>query len=393
MTKVEQQRILTTLVDHLDHDTTVDAGGVMRVPMSDFTCPDLFAQEQEMCFRQTPLCLGLSSELPGPNTYWSVMFDTVPLLLVRDGHGQFRAYINICRHRGSQLVPEGHGDKTYFACPFHAWTYGNDGCLKSVYKEHHYGQVMKSDLSLMELPAAELYGTLWVRLTPGASIDEATCFGGLQEEMASWDLATYPPAGTQVFDARMNWKLAIDSYGEMYHFDVLHATTAAKEAPGNVQTFDPFGRNLRMAIATNKLNLLRLLMPDIGRWPFRQGAITGYFLYPNTYIRVDEFGIQFIQLFPLNSSVSHSRTRHTWYIDPRVQQYFLEHHLDYDPVLTRYREAVLQEDYPMMENIQRNAESGGLHEMVLGRNEISLQHIHNARRQGLDREILPIEDS
>lgn len=39
--------------------TTTDAGGVMRVPMSDFTCPRPFTQEQQVLLRNTPLCMGL----------------------------------------------------------------------------------------------------------------------------------------------------------------------------------------------------------------------------------------------------------------------------------------------------------------------------------------------
>ena len=46
--------------------------------------------------------------------------------------------------------------------------------------------------------------------------------GGLGPEMAAWNLNDYMPSGDQVIRADINWKLAIDTFGENYHFDVLH---------------------------------------------------------------------------------------------------------------------------------------------------------------------------
>lgn len=392
MDKSEQLRILNVLVQHIANGMTADAGGIMRVPMSDFTCPQLFAQEQDVFFRNTPLCMGLSSELPKPNTYWADNATGIPILMVRDGEGQFRAYANVCRHRGSQVVPEGHGSKVRFTCPFHAWTYGIDGSLLSVYKDRHFGNVSNKNLGLIALPSAEMYGTLWVRPTQGDPIDEEKCLAGLQGDLVHWKLSDYPFAGTQVIDARMNWKLAIDSYGELYHINILHAKTAAKELLGDLQTFDSFEKNNRMVAANRKLNLMRMLIPDAGRWPYKQITSTGYFFYPNTIMIVHEFGVEFLRIFPLEDSPSKSRTIHTWYIDAKVQQYFMDHAMPYEDILRRFRDVVETEDYAMAESIQVNAEGGIQSEIVLGRNEAALQHIHNTHRLGLGRDLLPVEE-
>ena len=45
-----------------------------------------------------------------------------------------------------------------------------------------------------------------------------------------------------------------------------------------------------------------------------------------------------------------------------------------------------------MEDIQKNAERGLQSTIVFGRNEPALQHIHNAHRSGLGRDLLPVED-
>ena len=320
-----------------------------------------------------------------PNTYWSDTSTGTPVLMVRDGAGEFRAYANVCRHRGSLVVPEGRGSKERFSCPFHAWTYGIDGRLIAVNKNRQFGNVSKKELGLVRLPAAELYGTLWVRPVPGEPVEAEERMDGLEDELARWDLTKYPFAGNQYIDARMNWKLGLDSYGELYHL------TAAKEVIGNAQTYDVYGQNLRMVVANKKLNLMRMLLPDISSWLYTQITSTVYFLYPNVILTIDASGVDVTRIFPLDNSPSRSRTVHTWYIDPNLRPHFEDGSFSYEDRLRTFRESVENEDYKMAEEVQVNAEYGIQSDIVLGRNEAALQHFHNTRRAALGRELLPIE--
>ena len=388
----ERQDIIKALVEHIDNGTTADAGGIMRLPMSEYTCPQLLAQEQDAFFRKVPLLMGLSSQLPEPNTYWSDNATGTPVLMVRDGEGRFRAYANACRHRGSLVVPEGRGSRPRFTCPFHAWTYGNDGSLLAVNKSCQFGNVSSKGLSLIELPSAELHGMLWVRPSQGDPLDEDECLAGLQNDMVHWKLSDHAHAGQQIIDARINWKLGIDSYGEIYHLNVLHQDTAAKEVYANAQTFDKFGRNLRMAFANRKIDLMRLSMPIESRWPYKQITSTVYYFFPNVIMMVDAFGVDLMRIFPLGGSPSKSRTIHTWYIDPRIQKHFEAQEMSYEDRLVRFREVVEKQDYAMLEEVQLNAECGIQSEVVFGRNEAALQHFHNVFRAETGRELLQVED-
>ena len=233
-----------------------------------------------------------------------------------------------------------------------------DGRLLSVNKNRHFGDVSGLGLPLIELPSAEIHGTLWVRPSLGGPVDEDECLAGIQNDLIHWKLSEHPHAGQQVIDARMNWKLGIDSYGEIYHLNILHADTAGKEVHANVQTFDRFGRNLRMVFANRKIDLMRLLMPVLSRWPYKQITSTIYFIYPNVIMMVDAFGVDLMRIFPLDDSPSKSRTIHTWYIDPAVQKHFEEHGMSYEDRLERFRETVEKEDYAMLEEVQVNADCG-----------------------------------
>lgn len=392
MDKSERLRILGVIKEHIANKTTADAGGIMRVPMSDFTCRQLSAQEQDVLFRSTPLCMGLSSALPEPGTYWSDNETGIPILMVRDGEGRFRAYANACRHRGAQVAPEGRGSKARFMCPYHAWTYGIDGKLMSINKKSHFGNVCREELSLFELPSAELHGTLWVRPVQGDPIDEAECLGGLEDDMAHWKLADFPFAHTQIIDARANWKMAIDTFAENYHVSILHAETVGKEMKANVQTCDVFKKNVRFVYPNQKLDLMRFLSVDMERWPYPQIASTLYYLYPNVIMVVDTFGVDLVRIFPLEGSPSKSRTVHTWYVSPQMEPRLKEAGYSYEERVTRFRDVIVDEDYETIAKIQLNAERGIQSEWLLGRNEVALHHIHNALRSGLGRDLLPVEE-
>ena len=216
--------------------------------------------------------------------------------MVRDGGGAFRAYANVCRHRGSKVVLEGRGSCTRFTCPFRAWTYGVDGRLLKIYKDSQFGDLSNRNLSLIALPAAEIHGTLWIRPTPGDPIDEGECLSGLEDDLAHWNLSEHPVAGAQVIDSRMNWKLAVDSFGEIYHLNILHAKTAAKECP---RARSATCRRSTLSTTTFAWSspircspdVMRLFVPNMESWPYRQIALTTYFLYPNVIMLVDMFGV------------------------------------------------------------------------------------------------------
>jgi len=145
------------------------------------------------------------------------------VLLTRTSDGTDEAFDNVCLHRQSQVVT-GCGTAKRFACPYHAWTYDNTGKLVGLPgREGFPGITVKSD-GLTELPATEVAGFLWVALDPGATLDVAAHLGPLADELDSWGIGRWSPLGKKVLDSPINWKLAIDTFTENYHFATVHAT-------------------------------------------------------------------------------------------------------------------------------------------------------------------------
>ena len=387
----EQQRLLELLKTGIDTGTTAFADGIMRSPVTDFTCPDLLAEEQRVFFRETPLLMGLSVDLPENGSFVADSETGVPILMTRDAQGGFRAFANVCRHRGVQVVPDGRGSKSRFSCPFHAWTYSNQGDLIAINRESNFGCIDKSAHGLRELPSAEKYGMLWVRPTGDAAIDVDACLGGLQEDMESWKLDGHLYGATQRLNADINWKLAIDTFGENYHFDVLHKETLAPEIHGNLQTHDVFDLNYRMVFANRHFQEVTHKVPQQVDWPFRMMTLCVYFIYPNTILLVDPYSVDVLRMFPDDAQPGKSKTVQNFYIVPEAKAHFDDNPDAFEQRFADFNRIVAEEDYLTAASTQVGAASGAQSHLMFGKNEPALHHYHNAHRRGLGKPLLTVE--
>jgi nitrite reductase/ring-hydroxylating ferredoxin subunit len=148
------------------------------------------------------------------------------ILLTRSADNTVRAFDNVCLHRQSRIV-EGCGAARRIACPYHAWTYDLDGNLVGVPGNEGFPEIRSGPAKLTELPATECAGFLWISLDRNATQDIPAFLGPLADELESWGIGRWAPLGEKVLDCPINWKLAIDTFAENYHFATVHKATFA----------------------------------------------------------------------------------------------------------------------------------------------------------------------
>ncbi len=391
--------ILRELLRQLDEKRNVDAGVMFRNPSSVYTCPDLARREWETFFRGHPQLIALSGSLPVPGSFMTVDDFGVPVLATRDGDGRFRAFLNACRHRGTRLA-EGRGEAAHFKCPFHNWVYSNRGELAAIPLESHFGHVDKACHGLVELPAVERHGLLFVHPRVDGAIDLDAQLGELGPEIGGWGFGDLVPLGESVIEGRLNWKLANDTFGETYHFSRLHKNTLGNLFYGDVLGYEEFGRNHRFVIATRRIDALR-------EKPERESKLLEatnplYYLFPNVQLSFSDGTASLIKMYPDPSTPSRSLTRVVHYFSqemidraadsgaPRVTaENAYERDFEQGATLTLsaftevFDSTIEQEDYRMGEHQQRAAESGQLEHIVFGRNEPALHHYHTHFREAL----------
>jgi phenylpropionate dioxygenase-like ring-hydroxylating dioxygenase large terminal subunit len=197
-----------------------------HIPVENYTSERIRDAEVDRLFRPLPLICGHSSEL-APGEVIANDDYGVPMLLTRDAEGRFRAFLNVCRHRGMRLI-ENTGQaqpRASVVCPYHGWTYRLDGSLRHRLHAEAFDDCAAADTNLVALPAEERHGLLWVVPTPGGDIDVAAWLQGLDVEMPFFAVERLVHFRTVRAEYPANWKLINDAFLEAYHIRVLHKDT------------------------------------------------------------------------------------------------------------------------------------------------------------------------
>ncbi|NKC00607.1 MAG: Rieske 2Fe-2S domain-containing protein [Pseudomonadales bacterium] len=394
LAQTETIRIIEGLLTHLDNDTNVDAGVQLKNPVSAYTSRDIAAHEWQQFFQDYPHLLGLSPDLPGPGSFMTSTELGKPILATRDQDGQFHAFLNVCRHRGTVVENQERGQKQTFHCPFHAWGYNTQGELIAVPKEDHFGAVDRSCNGLVELPAEERWGILWVHPNPNGVLNLDAQLGDLGAELGCWDLEEQTYQSTTTFPHEMNWKLAIDTFGETYHFNALHRNTLAQDFYGNAQMYDRYERNHRMMLCLKNIDTLREV--DKVDWNVLLGALPVYYIFPNVQLIIGRAGPTLVRVYPDKDNPNSSFSKVSFYLD-ETQMELLQSSLDGDLTDAQVRmqgfaNVIRDEDYVAAASSHVGAMSGAQEHIIFGRNEPALHHYHNTYREALGMEPLEVAD-
>ena len=92
--------------------------------------PDTLARERTAIFLRTWNYAGASSELAQPGDYVTARLLDQNVIVMRGRDGELRGFHNVCQHRAHELL-EGRGNARTIVCPYHAWSYTDDGKLLS----------------------------------------------------------------------------------------------------------------------------------------------------------------------------------------------------------------------------------------------------------------------
>ena len=388
MEKTEQIAQIKTLMTRLDAGVNVDAGGFRYNPTSVYVDPELAEKERKTFFQDHPQLLGLSGDLPTSNSFFTVNDLKTPILATRDEGGNFRAFVNSCSHRGAVLEEEERGETRRFTCRFHRWTYGTDGTLVGVPKSEHFGNLDTNCFGLIELPSEERHGLLWIHPDPEGAIDLEEQLGeNLDAELALWNFEELQYLTQDTYKIDCNWKLAMDTFGETYHFSALHSETLNLQFHGNVQCYDTYGRNHRMLLCKRDIDGMRD-QPE-SEWNITTAALPVYWLFPNVQLMPGAGILFLVRAYPDKERPGRHVSRIHFYVRPEI---FESNEIKEMVKMAsqNFAEIIRDEDYMMSASQQRSAESGVIEHSIFGRNEPALHHYHNTYRKMLGMELLPL---
>ena len=153
--------------------------------------------------------------------YFAARAGRTPIVVTRDGDGVLRAFVNVCRHRGS-VIAEGEGTRETLQCPYHAWTYGLDGKLRAAPRSDEEPGFPRDELGLKPV-AVDTWGP-FVFVNAAATAEPlADALGSLPAQVAELlDVDSLVHHSRWEAELAANWKIVCENFLECYHCQVAH---------------------------------------------------------------------------------------------------------------------------------------------------------------------------
>jgi phenylpropionate dioxygenase-like ring-hydroxylating dioxygenase large terminal subunit len=349
-----------------DVDLAASLARGYTLPASWYVDSAVFAAEKQQIFRRCWQYAGLAEDLSRPGDFFTYEAGDVPLIVLRDRDGCLRAFVNVCRHRGSQLILESCGNRKSLQCGYHAWTYDLDGSLRAAPGEKAEAGFDRAEFHLAPAQVDTWGPFVFVNPDPGAP-PLAEVLGELPRlvDETGIELSAIRRRRRDRYEIAANWKVVVDNYLECYHCPVAHPAFAdlIDLDQYTIRTYDAF--STQTGPVTDSARTGKRSLYSIG-----EGVEAGFYVYlwPNFMLNI----------YPGPGNVSLNLILPAG-VDRTVARYeycFVEAVGDEEVSdFVRFIDQVQREDTALCESVQRGLASGafGQGKLMLSR-ERALQH-------------------
>ena len=241
---------------HFDLDQALvekPSEGIYRANRSIFVDEELFELEMKHIFEGNWIYLAHESQIPNPGDYLTGAIGRQPIMITRDKAGELHCIINACSHRGAMLCRRKTDNRATITCPFHGWTFRNDGKLLKVKDPDDAGYPDQfntggshdlTHVARFDSYRGFLFGSLNADVLPLTEhLGDTTKLIDLLVDQSPDGLEVLRGSSTYTYDG--NWKVQAENGADGYHVTATHwnyaATTGRRstgESKNTTQTVD-----------------------------------------------------------------------------------------------------------------------------------------------------------
>jgi glycine betaine catabolism A len=187
--------------------------------------------ERDRVLHGSWFCVGRLDDLgvdrPGRLAVVDVVGESV--LVTCDLRGDLHAAYNVCRHRGSQIVPVEPADGPppgcavgALRCPYHSWTYDLAGRLLRAPHTEGVTAFDSDEFGLHPVAVEAWAGFCFVHLTPAEARPLAAEIEGAVAGIARYPIGSLVRGLRLEYDVAANYKVLSENYNECYHCGPVH---------------------------------------------------------------------------------------------------------------------------------------------------------------------------
>jgi glycine betaine catabolism A len=328
-------------------------GQSRMLPRTAYTSERVLAFELERLFAGSWVCVARAEDLPQPGDQTAVQVGEVGVLVVRDRDGALRAFANVCRHRGHELLPAGASARARsVVCPYHAWSYRLDGSLRAAPGMRDAPGFEPPAHGLVDLPLEEWHGFVMVNAS-GDAPPLRQHLGALEELVAPYRPERMVAMASHQYRPSANWKVLCENYHECYHCPRIHPELCRVSPPSSGHNYDLPGAwvggsmDLREQATTMSFDGRSGGMPIQGLDGRRLRTVEYLHLLPNLLLSLHPDYLMTHLISPLGPALS--RIVCTWYFPPEAAEL-----PGFDPVYAvEFWDRTNRQDWAACESVQR----------------------------------------
>lgn len=328
-------------------------GRSRTLPRAAYRSRRVLAFELERLFAGSWVCVARAEDLASPGDQLAVQVGEVGVLVVRDSDGSLRAFANVCRHRGHELLEAGaSASARSVVCPYHAWSYQLDGSLRAAPAMHDAPGFEPAAHGLARLPLEVWHGFVMVNAS-GDAPPLAQHLGALDELVAPYRPERLVAMASHEYQPRANWKVLCENYHECYHCPRIHPELCRVSPPASGRNHDLPGAwvggsmDLREHAATMSMDGRSAGVPIQGLDGERLRTVEYLHLLPNLLLSLHPDYLMTHLIFPLGPR--RSRVVCTWYFPPEAAEL-----PGFDPAYAvEFWDRTNRQDWAACESVQR----------------------------------------
>jgi choline monooxygenase len=350
-----------------------DAASAYTLSADYYLDNEVYELEKQRIFYRSWQYVAHESLLKNPGDYATLRICDESIFVIRSADNRLRAFYNICRHRAHELLAGSGNLRNLIVCPYHAWSYDDQGKLARAPMSDHRPGFDHSEFCLRPVKLEIFCGCVFVNLDPDCA-SLASIAGDLEADIRSHlpyldDLQQNPENEQPNAPIKAGWKVIVDNYVECYHCRPAHPDFASiiDMDTYQVDIFDQWSRQYGPDIRDS--NSAYPLDPENG---FHQSVF--WYLWPNTTFNVmpgpESLGVFTVQPVSIDCC---NFNGHSLTTDGQV----------YQPRSDYFNDVLGPEDVGLCESVQRGLRSKSYDQGVYmtnpahsGESEYALHHFH-----------------
>ncbi|HEY7775556.1 MAG TPA: aromatic ring-hydroxylating dioxygenase subunit alpha, partial [Kineobactrum sp.] len=192
------------------------------------------AREWDKVWTRSWLIAGVESDLQKVGDFFLFNIGEESIIVTRTDEG-IKAFYNVCSHRGARLVWDERGNRKVFVCPFHSWSFNNNGDLRRITDEEYFKpEVIAHRPGLKPVACASHAGIVFINMDPAPG-PLAAAIGLPEGYLEGYNIDQMRVVRHVRSEWGANWKVGVEAFYESYHLHAVHPETRGVMGDLNVQ--------------------------------------------------------------------------------------------------------------------------------------------------------------